>query len=129
MAGARRAGTAPLPARRVRGGGRNPRREHGRGGARGAGGRSGQPQRAQALATALGVRAALDAEFGRLLEEWRQQARPDSGGGVHNHISGGTQHGPVLQGRDFSSITFDMRPGAPSATADARPPARDDPAT
>jgi hypothetical protein len=27
---------------------------------------------------------------------------------VHNQITGGTQHGPVLQGKDFSSITFYM---------------------
>lgn len=84
------------------------------------------PERAQALATALGVRAALDGEFGRLLEEWREQARPSSTSEVHNHISGGTQHGPVLQGRDFSSITFDMRPGAPSAGPAEQGPGQDD---
>ncbi|WP_405810839.1 hypothetical protein OG524_16590 [Streptomyces sp. NBC_01520] len=66
------------------------------------------PVRAQALATALGVRAALDGEFRGLLEEWWQQAGAGSGGAVHNSISGGTQNGPVLQGRDFSSLTFNM---------------------
>lgn len=68
------------------------------------------PERAQALATALGVRAALDGEFRRLLEEWREQAPSISTSEVHNHISGGTQSGPVLQGRDFSSITFNVPP-------------------
>ncbi|MGV9690181.1 hypothetical protein ACWDUX_13815 [Streptomyces sp. NPDC003444] len=71
------------------------------------------PLRAQALATALGVRAALDEEFRVLLEEWWQQAQTTSGSEVHNSISGGTQNGPVLQGRDFSNLTFDM----PRATA------------
>ncbi|MEV0785545.1 hypothetical protein AB0I52_21745 [Streptomyces sp. NPDC050423] len=66
------------------------------------------PLRAQALATALGVRAALDDEFRALLEEWWQHARTGSGGEVHNSISGGTQNGPVVQGRDFSSLTFNM---------------------
>ncbi|PHQ50551.1 hypothetical protein BLA24_17190 [Streptomyces cinnamoneus] len=67
------------------------------------------PMRAQALATALGVRAALDGEFRVLLDEWWQRAHANSSGGnVHNNISGGTQNGPVLQGRDFSSLTFNM---------------------
>ncbi|WP_328721996.1 hypothetical protein OHT52_22545 [Streptomyces sp. NBC_00247] len=64
------------------------------------------PLRAQALATALGVRAALDEEFRAALEEWWQAARSGAGDGVHNTISGGTQHGPVIQGRDFSNLTF-----------------------
>ncbi|MET8498862.1 hypothetical protein ACFUJX_04440 [Streptomyces rubiginosohelvolus] len=66
------------------------------------------PMRAQALATALGVRAALDGEFRSLLDEWWQRAQASSSSDVHNTISGGTQNGPVLQGRDFSSLTFDM---------------------
>ncbi|MCM2413250.1 hypothetical protein [Streptomyces sp. RKAG290] len=66
------------------------------------------PVHAQALATALGVRAALDGEFRVLLEEWWQHAQTGSGSEVHNSISGGTQNGPVLQGRDFSSLTFNM---------------------
>jgi hypothetical protein len=73
------------------------------------------PARAQALATALGVRAALDSEFKVLLQEWWQNAQAEPVSEVHNSITGGTQHGPVLQGRDFSGITFDMRTGAPSA--------------
>ncbi|MGW0791196.1 hypothetical protein ACWD04_23875 [Streptomyces sp. NPDC002911] len=64
------------------------------------------PMRAQALATALGVRAALDGEFRVLLDEWWQRAQATSSGGgeVNNTISGGTQNGPVFQGRDFSQI-------------------------
>ena len=34
-------------------------------------------------------------------------------GNVTNTISGGTQYGPVLQGRDFSNITFGATPGMP----------------
>ncbi|MFI5901822.1 hypothetical protein [Streptomyces cyaneofuscatus] len=64
------------------------------------------PMRAQALATALGVRAALDGEFRGLLDEWWQRTQASSSSDVHNTISGGTQNGPVLQGRDFSSLTF-----------------------
>ncbi|MGQ4487143.1 hypothetical protein LRE75_24040 [Streptomyces sp. 372A] len=66
------------------------------------------PVRAQALATALGVRAALDGEFRALLDVWWQDAQRVAGGDVDNTISGGTQNGPVLQGRDFSSLTFNM---------------------
>ncbi|MEU5578702.1 hypothetical protein ABZ791_21660 [Streptomyces huasconensis] len=79
----------------------------------------GDPVRAQALATALGVRAALDGEFRRHLEEWWQRAQAGSGGGnVHNSISGGTQNGPVLQGRDFSSLTFNMTRTTPPSDRD-----------
>ncbi|KOV61896.1 hypothetical protein [Streptomyces sp. MMG1121] len=72
---------------------------------------AGQPDNAahaQALATALGVRAALDGEFRALLEEWWTRARADTGGDVHNTVSG-TQNGTVFQGRDFSgSITLHL---------------------
>ncbi|WNI23860.1 hypothetical protein [Streptomyces sp. ITFR-16] len=64
------------------------------------------PLRAQALATALGVRAALDGEFRALLDEWWQDVRSSGSSEVHNSISGGTQNSPVLQGRDFFSPTF-----------------------
>ncbi|MGW1076529.1 hypothetical protein [Streptomyces sp. NPDC002537] len=71
------------------------------------------PVRAQALATALGVRAALDAEFRVLLDEWWQRAQAiGTDGGVHNHISGGTQR-EVFQGRDFSNITLNVHRTAP----------------
>ncbi|MEU3752015.1 hypothetical protein AB0H17_04505 [Streptomyces olivoreticuli] len=73
------------------------------------------PMRAQALATALGVRAALDGEFRRLLDEWWQQTRASGeAGDVHNHISGGTQ-GEVFQGRDFSGITLHVHRTSPPA--------------
>ncbi|MGW5635988.1 hypothetical protein [Streptomyces sp. NPDC003832] len=63
---------------------------------------------AQALSTTLAVRAALDAEFRAVLAAWQDQARriPLDDRAVHNSVSGGVQHGPVLQGRDFSNLTF-----------------------
>ncbi|MFE3518380.1 hypothetical protein [Streptomyces sp. NPDC059166] len=73
------------------------------------------PVPAQALATALGVRAALDREFRTRLDEWWQHAQTSSGAEVHNSISGGTQNGPVLQGHDFSSLTFNLPPAPPTA--------------
>ncbi|MCX4804335.1 hypothetical protein ACFWWM_17305 [Streptomyces sp. NPDC058682] len=75
------------------------------------------PVHAQALATALGVRAALDAEFRSLLEEWwqRAQAMGPASNEVHNHISGGNQR-EVFQGRDFSNITLNI--GRTSSSAD-----------
>lgn len=69
------------------------------------------PQRAQALATAIGVRAALDGEFRALLEEWWHDAQSGSGSEVHNSISGGTQNAPVIQGGDFYGLTFNMNKG------------------
>ncbi|MFJ7281065.1 hypothetical protein [Kitasatospora sp. NPDC098663] len=66
------------------------------------------PGRAQALATALGVRAALDPDFRVLLDEWWARAATESAGSVHNTISGGTQNGTIVQGRDFSNLTFNM---------------------
>ncbi|MDF3143964.1 MULTISPECIES: hypothetical protein [unclassified Streptomyces] len=76
-------------------------------------------QQAQALSTALAVRAALDTDFRTGLEAWQEQAKLVSTGDgtVHNTISGGTQHGPVLQGRDFSGLSFTTPPPAPSAPA------------
>ncbi|MYY03349.1 MULTISPECIES: hypothetical protein [unclassified Streptomyces] len=69
------------------------------------------PNRAQALATALHVRAALDEEFRVRLDEWWREAQAAGGGGVHNSVSGGVQNGPVVQGRDFSNLTFNMTRG------------------
>lgn len=68
--------------------------------------------RAQALSTALAVRAAVDEDFRSLLAEWHQQAQrvPTGEGPVTNEISGGTQYGPVVQGRDFSRLTFTTQP-------------------
>ncbi|WP_033226944.1 MULTISPECIES: hypothetical protein [unclassified Streptomyces] len=79
----------------------------------------GESERAQRLSTALAVRAALDAEFRLALESWWRQAEPacTGEGAVTNQISGGTQYGPVVQGRDFSGLTI---------TAHATPPATGD---
>ncbi|MET7296410.1 hypothetical protein ABZS79_30600 [Streptomyces griseoloalbus] len=79
------------------------------------------PTRAQALSTALAVRAALESDFRAGLERWHEQAKlvRTGDGEVHNTISGGTFHGPTLQGRDFSGASFTTppptAPGAPSA--------------
>jgi hypothetical protein len=63
---------------------------------------------ATALSEALLVRADADSDFRRELESWWTQASQVHSdlGNVTNTISGGTQHGPVLQGRDFSNISF-----------------------
>ncbi|MDH6111602.1 hypothetical protein P3T36_001918 [Kitasatospora sp. MAP12-15] len=75
------------------------------------------PTRAQALVTTLSVRAALDAEFRGLLADWWQQAQSiDTTGEFHNRITGGTQNGPVFQGRDFSNITFTVPPSSPTTS-------------
>ncbi|MEU2897020.1 hypothetical protein ACWC4E_18095 [Streptomyces sp. NPDC001273] len=76
----------------------------------------GDESRAQALSAALVARAAQDAEFRTALAAWLRQAeavRADEAS-VNNTISGGTQYGPVLQGRDFSGLTFTTTP-APAA--------------
>jgi hypothetical protein len=80
------------------------------------------PSRAHALSTALAVRAALDADFGAGLREWQEQAarvRLDQGS-VSNTISGGTQYGTVIQGRDFSGLTFTTQP--PQSSQPLQPP-------
>jgi hypothetical protein len=63
-----------------------------------------------ALRTRLrrGLRAdpELADELRALLEELEPQPPVDGGGTVHNVISGGVQHGTVIQGRDFSGLTF-----------------------
>lgn len=84
-------------------------------------------RQAQALSTALAVRAALDRDFRTGFEAWQEQAKLVSTGDstVHNNISGGSQHGPVLQGRDFSGLSFTTPPPAPSAPA-AQPTADTD---
>lgn len=68
----------------------------------------GELERAQRLSTALAVRAALDAEFRLALENWWRQAESvrTGEGAVTNRISGGTQYGPVVQGRDFSHLSI-----------------------
>jgi hypothetical protein len=75
----------------------------------------GDQRKAVALAEVLLARSGADEEFRRALESWWQQAEPVrvSIGNVTNTISGGTQQGPVLQGRDFSNITFGAAPAPP----------------
>jgi hypothetical protein len=78
-------------------------------------------QLAVALAERLLARAAADAEFGQALNDWWDQAEPVRarlGITVTNTISGGTQYGPVLQGHNFSGITF----GATPTTSATSPP-------
>jgi hypothetical protein len=64
--------------------------------------------KAVALAEVLLARTAADEEFGQALENWWQRAEPIRAkiGNVTNTVSGGTQQGPVLQGRDFSNVNF-----------------------
>ncbi|WP_262505012.1 hypothetical protein [Streptomyces sp. TRM68367] len=69
----------------------------------------GDTARAQALSTALAVRAALDAEFHAGLQRWRDMAEPLDTGNVQNVITGGSK-GPVIQGRDFSGININTPP-------------------
>jgi hypothetical protein len=80
----------------------------------------GDQQKAVALAKVLLDRAAADDEFDQALQRWWQQAESVRAGigNVTNTISGGTQQGPVLQGRDFSGITF----GTATVTPPAPPP-------
>ena len=72
---------------------------------------------AMTLAQALLKRADADAEFGRELERWWERAGQVriGEGDVINTISGGTQHEPVLQDRDFSGITFGVAQAGPAA--------------
>jgi hypothetical protein len=74
----------------------------------------GEPARAEALSGVLAARAAVDPEFAAALDSWRGQVPALVEGSVTNTVSGGTQYGPVVQGRDFSGITFNS-PAAPPA--------------
>ncbi|WP_411073563.1 hypothetical protein [Streptomyces sp. cmx-4-7] len=74
--------------------------------------------RAQALSTALALRAAVDTDFRAGLAAWQQQAAAlrDQEGVVLNSITGGTQHGPVLQGKNFTGgFTFNTPPAPPAS--------------
>ena len=82
----------------------------------------GDERRALALAEVLVARAGADRGFREALAGWWEQASQiDIGGDVANTVSGGTFHGPVLQGRDFSGLTFNTAPPAPPPA----PPGRD----
>ena len=73
----------------------------------------GDERRALALAEVLVARAAADSGFRDALARWWEQASQfHIGGDVANTVSGGTFYGPVLQGRDFSGLTF----GSPAAS-------------
>jgi hypothetical protein len=70
--------------------------------------------RAIALAEVLVARVDVDRSFGEALAEWWEKAgqiRMDVGA-VVNTVSG-TQHGPVLQGRDFSGLSISTTSPAP----------------
>jgi hypothetical protein len=45
-------------------------------------------------------------ELRLLLAELDPEVRSDPTASVHNSISGGVQHGPVIQGQYFSGLTF-----------------------
>ena len=77
----------------------------------------GDRNKAIALAEVLLARAEADAGYGRALREWWARAEPlrEKIGNVTNTISGGNQYGPVLQGRDFTSLTFGATPAPPAA--------------
>ncbi len=64
--------------------------------------------RARVLSESLTRRAERDEPFRAGLMQWHQQAQAlrTGDGETNNTISGGSQNGPVLQGRDFSGINF-----------------------
>lgn len=72
----------------------------------------GDAELAKALSTALAARAALDDDFHTGLQRWHEQAAlvRTGGGAVHSTISGGTFHGTVVQGRDFTGTSFAAPP-------------------
>ncbi len=79
----------------------------------------GDQQGAVALAEVLVARAGADDGFRQALEQWWAQASQiHVGGDVSNTVSGGTFYGPVLQGRDFTGLTF----GSPAPPPPSRPP-------
>ncbi|MFF1442394.1 hypothetical protein [Streptomyces sp. NPDC058295] len=80
---------------------------------------------ARALSTALAVRAAGDAEFRAGLVRWQELAGSLHTGDVHNEIGGGTFAGPVLQGRDFSGLSFTTPAPPPVDPATDTPTASD----
>jgi hypothetical protein len=75
-------------------------------------------RRAVALADVLMARSEADSEFRQALQGWWEQASQiQISGDVTNTISGGTFSGPVLQGRDFTGLTF----GSPAPPMPAQP--------
>ncbi|MFE2302456.1 hypothetical protein ACFXAW_30180 [Streptomyces sp. NPDC059445] len=88
------------------------------------------PSHAHALSIALRQRAMADAEFSAALQRWHEQARlvrtgdgdGAGAGDVSNTISGGSFSGPVLQGRDFSDLSFTTSPPPASPGSDTATP-------
>jgi hypothetical protein len=79
-------------------------------------------RQAVALAEVLVARAGTDSGFLEALEIWWEQAsRIQIGGDVANTVSGGTQYGPVLQGRDFTGVTFNAVPVVPPDASSPEP--------
>ena len=80
-------------------------------------GAPGDQQKAVALAEVLLARAHDDSGFQRALREWWEQAAPvrERTGDVTNKIIDGDFRGPVLQGRDFSGLTFGATPAPPAS--------------
>ena len=79
---------------------------------------------AVALAEILVARAEADGAFRQAFEAWWAQASHiEAGGDVTNEVSGGTFQGPVLQGRDFTGLTFGSAAPAPPVSP---PPGRPD---
>jgi hypothetical protein len=76
--------------------------------------------KAVALAEVLLARAANDSGFEQALDEWWERAAPirEKTANVTNTISGGTQYGPVLQGRDFTGLTFGASLAPPAQPKD-----------
>jgi hypothetical protein len=82
----------------------------------------GDQARAVALAEVLLGRAEADSEFGQALAAWWAQASQiQVGGDVTNTVRGGTFHGPVVQGRDFTGLTF-RSPAPPPPSPPAQEP-------
>ncbi|WP_327186299.1 hypothetical protein [Streptomyces sp. NBC_01334] len=77
---------------------------------------------ARALSTALAARAAGDADFRAGLVRWHELAGSLHTGDVHNEISGGTFNSPVLQGRDFSGLSFSTQAPPPADNRTDTPP-------
>jgi tetratricopeptide (TPR) repeat protein len=77
-------------------------------------------QKAVALAEVLLARAVSDPGFEQALQEWWARAEPiwEKTGTVTNKVSGGTQYGPVLQGRDFTGLTFGASLAPPAQPKD-----------
>jgi hypothetical protein len=74
--------------------------------------------RAIALAEVLIARAATDYSFRQaMINWWAQASQIRVGGEVISTISDGIFHGPVLQGRDFTGLTFGSSPASNSSSS------------